>query len=80
MEDKSISFDVIIDFKIQNKEEVYKEIYDEVQNKYKDYKVDIAIDASDYNLIEKSDNVMICMSGRKDLFLNEYDKWKTNKS
>ena len=42
--DKSISFDIIIDFKIPNREEVYKEIYDEVQNKYKDYKVDITLD------------------------------------
>ena len=43
-EDKSISFDIIIDFKIKNREEVYKEIYDEVQNKYKDYKIDINLD------------------------------------
>ena len=42
--DKSISFDIIIDFKIKNREELYKEIYDEVQNKYKDYKVDITLD------------------------------------
>ena len=43
-EDKSISFDIIIDFKIKNREEVYKEIYDEVQNKYKNYKIDINLD------------------------------------
>ena len=43
-EDKSISFDIIIDFKIKNREEVYKEIYEEVQNKYKDYKIDITLD------------------------------------
>ena len=43
-EDKSISFDIIIDFKIKNREEVYKEIYEEIQNKYKDYKIDIALD------------------------------------
>ncbi len=43
-EDKSISFDIIIDFKIKNREEVYKEIYDEVQNKYKGYKIDINLD------------------------------------
>jgi len=43
-EDKSISFDIIIDFKIKNREEVYKEIYEEVQNKYKNYKIDINLD------------------------------------
>ena len=43
-EDKSISFDIIIDFKIKNREEVYKEIYEEVQNKYKNYKIDIHLD------------------------------------
>ena len=29
-EEKTISFDIIIDFKIKNKEEIYKKIYDEV--------------------------------------------------
>ena len=43
-EDKSISFDIIIDFKVKNREEVYQEIYDEVQNKYKDYKISITLD------------------------------------
>ena len=42
--EKTISFDIIIDFKIKNREEVYKEIYDEVQEKYKDYKLDITLD------------------------------------
>ena len=43
-EEKSISFDIIIDFKVKNREEVYKQIYDEVKNKYKDYKIDITLD------------------------------------
>ena len=43
-EDKSISFDIIIDFKIKNREEVYKKIYDEVKNKYKGYKIIITLD------------------------------------
>ena len=43
-EDKSISFDIIIDFKIKNREEVYKEIYEEIQNKYKDYNINITLD------------------------------------
>ena len=42
--EKDISFDIIIDFKINNKEEVYKDIYDKVQEKYKDYKISIALD------------------------------------
>ncbi len=43
-EDKSISFDIIIDFKVEDREKVYQEIYDEVQKKYKDYKIDITLD------------------------------------
>ena len=27
-----------------NREEVYKQVFDEVQEKYKDYKLDIALD------------------------------------
>ena len=41
---KTISFDIIIDFKVKNKEELYKEIYDEIYNKYKDYKIEITLD------------------------------------
>ena len=43
-EDKYISFDIIIDFKVKNREEVYQKIYDEVQKKYKGYKIDITLD------------------------------------
>ncbi len=42
--EKTISFDIIIDFKIKNREEVYKEIFDEVKEKYKDYRLDITLD------------------------------------
>ena len=42
--EKTISFDIIIDFKIKNREEVYKKIYDEVKNKYKDYEIEITLD------------------------------------
>ena len=47
--EKTISFDIIIDFKIKNPEDIYKQIYAEVQKKYKDYRIDITldIDASD---------------------------------
>ena len=43
-EDKTISFDIIIDFIVEDREELYKHIYDEVQEKYKDYKIDITLD------------------------------------
>lgn len=43
-EDKAISFDIIFDFKIKNREEEYKKIYDEINNKYKDYKINITLD------------------------------------
>ena len=43
-EEKTISFDIIIDFRVKNKEELYKEIYDEIYNKYKDYKIEITLD------------------------------------
>jgi cation diffusion facilitator family transporter len=44
IEDKEISFDIIIDFKYKNKEEIYKDIYDRVKEKYKDYKINITLD------------------------------------
>ena len=43
-QEKTISFDIIIDFNIKNREEVYKLIVDEVQEKYKDYKINITLD------------------------------------
>jgi len=43
-EEKTISFDIIIDFKTKNREEEYTKIYDEAQNKYKDYKISITLD------------------------------------
>ena len=43
-QEKTISFDIIIDFNVKNREEVYRLIYDEVQEKYKDYKVNITLD------------------------------------
>ena len=43
-EDKSISFDIIIDFKVEDREELYKHIFDEIKEKYHDYKIDITID------------------------------------
>ena len=43
-EEKTISFDIIIDFKEKSPEELYKKIYDEVRKKYKDYKLVITLD------------------------------------
>ncbi len=42
--EKIISFDIIMDFKVEEKETVYKEIYEEIEKKYKDYKIDITLD------------------------------------
>lgn len=42
--EKTISLDIIIDFRIKNREELYKHIYDEIRQKYKDYKIDITLD------------------------------------
>ena len=42
--EKSISFDIIIDFNIKEREELFKHIYEEVQEKYNDYKINITLD------------------------------------
>ena len=42
--EKSISFDIIIDFEDEDKNKTYSEIYDRVQEKYPDYKVIITMD------------------------------------
>ena len=44
LEEKRISFDIIIDFKIKNREDIYKEIFDEVQSKYLEYDISITLD------------------------------------
>jgi len=44
IKNKNISFDIIIDFNIKNKEDVYRKIYSEVLEKYKDYKINITLD------------------------------------
>ena len=42
--DKTISFDIIIDFNAENREMIYKNIYDEIHKKYKGYKINIILD------------------------------------
>ncbi len=42
--EKNISFDIIIDFKTKDKEEIYRNIYDEIKNKYHDYNINITLD------------------------------------
>ena len=42
--EKRISLDIIIDYSMKNREELYKHIYDEIQEKYKDYKINVALD------------------------------------
>ena len=41
---KEISFDIIIDFSDENRDETYKSLYEKVQKKYPDYKVNITLD------------------------------------
>ena len=42
--EKSISFDIIIDFSDKDKEKIYKEIYEKVSNKYSEYSLNITMD------------------------------------
>jgi len=48
--EKSISFDIIIDFNEDKKDEIYKKIYEKVGENYKDYdlKITMDFDASDW--------------------------------
>ena len=42
--DKTLSFDIIIDFEAKNREKIYQEIYDSIQEKFKNYKITITLD------------------------------------
>lgn len=42
--EKTISFDIIIDFAAKDREEIYREIYDQVRAEFKEYKVNITLD------------------------------------
>lgn len=42
--EKVISFDIIIDFAVKEREQLYCDIYDEVQAKYPDYNLNITLD------------------------------------
>ena len=42
--DKTLSFDIIIDFKAEDHEKIYQDIYDTVQKEFKDYKIAITLD------------------------------------
>jgi len=43
-DDKTINFDIIIDFKAKDREEIYREIYDQIRDEFKGYKVAITLD------------------------------------
>ena len=43
-EDKTLGFDIIIDFKAKDREKIYQEIYDQIQSKFKEYKIMITLD------------------------------------
>ena len=42
--DKELSFDIVVDFKVKNREELYREIYDELSKKYKGFRISITLD------------------------------------
>ena len=42
--EKTISFDIIIDFAVESREDLYKHIYDEIQSKYPKYTLHITLD------------------------------------
>ncbi len=44
VKDKTLSFDIIIDFKAENREKIYQDIYNAVQKEFKDYKIIITLD------------------------------------
>ena len=43
-QDKMIRFDIVMDFKVPDREKVYQEIYTEVQKKYPGYDISINVD------------------------------------
>lgn len=43
-EDKTISFDIIVDFNIKDREKLYEKICDEIKEKYQDYTINITLD------------------------------------
>lgn len=45
IKDKTMSFDIIIDYNVKNREMLYKQIYDKVKEKYSDYNLVITLDA-----------------------------------
>ena len=44
IKEKTMSFDIIIDFSVKGRENLYKQIYDEVKGKYSDYNLTITLD------------------------------------
>ena len=42
--EKIISFDIIIDFNAEHREEIYQKIYDEIHDKYKEFTINITLD------------------------------------
>ncbi len=44
LEDNTLSFDIIIDFKAKNREKIYQDAYDAVQAEFTDYKIAITLD------------------------------------
>lgn len=42
--EKNIKFDIIIDYKIEDRDELYNIICEDIKNKYPDYKIDVLLD------------------------------------
>ena len=42
--EKNIKFDIIIDYKIEDREELYNIICKEIRSKYSDYKIEVVLD------------------------------------
>ena len=42
--EKNIKFDIIIDYKIEDREELYDIICKEIRSKYSDYKIEVVLD------------------------------------
>lgn len=41
---KNIKFDIIIDYKIEDRDELYNIICEDVKNRYPEYKIDVLLD------------------------------------
>lgn len=43
-DEKTLSFDIIIDFKAGDRERIYREIYDQIKKEFGGYKIAVTLD------------------------------------